>query len=429
MQRRTTKGPSGLVADRSLIARSAREKRSLSLYTYAGRTLASPAGGITKKDLVSPHDLKDVFFDIRNHLAANLTGATRDETLARQVIDLLLCKVHDEVSATSADAVMQFQVLPGETQSEFVRRFNAFFEETRTAYSDLVPGDERISLDPSNLRWTIETLQGFSLQSAERDALGDAFETFIGPALRGGEGQFFTPRNLIDMMVRMVDPKAGERAIDPACGSGGFLISILKHVSGSKSPAQFSRGSGAIICGIDKDSFLASVARAYMAIVGDGRSGIHCANSLGLWNSWPDRVRSDIRSESFDVLVTNPPFGARIPVRGQDLLSQFELAHEWTKDQQEDSGWRPTPKLKDAEAPQVLFIERCLELLKEGGRMAIVLPEGILGNASTSYVRAFIRSKAQVLAVIDCPLETFLPSTPTKVNVLVLEKRRIASKG
>ena len=275
----------------------------------------------------------------------------------------------------------------------------------------------------------------------DKDAVGDAFEVFIGPGLRGEKGQFFTPRGVVRMTIEMLNPKPNEKIIDPACGSGGFLIVALEHVwkeieeqythlSKERIGGMKADVASRSFYGIDKEFDLAKVSKAYMAIVGDGRGGIFCADSLvNPSKEWDALMREKTKLGSFDVLMTNPPFGAKIPVTGEELLSQYELGYKW-KLNRETGEWTKTNKIAERGIPpQILFIERCLQLLKPGGRMAIVLPDGILGNVNDGYIRQFILDEAKILAIVDCPTETFQPSTSTKTSVLFLQKKKEGEIG
>ena len=389
-----------------------------------------------RKDLEKPKELKSKFNDIRNYLAANAIGITNDIEFAQQIINLLFCKIYDEIQ-TPPDEKVRFRVGINESPKSVKERIIKLFEEVKKEYGEDGIFDESdvIKLDENSIVYVVGELQRYLITEAERDAVGDAFEVFIGPALRGAEGQFFTPRNVVRMAVEMLDPKPGEYIIDPACGSGGFLIIALEHVWKKLDEEAKRKGwskeflagkrkevASRYIFGIDKDSFLAKVTKAYMAIIGDGRGGIFCENSLLPPDQWNPKTRQRIELGKFDVLLTNPPFGAKIPVKGEEVLSQYELGFKW-KFNKETKKWERTNELQDAQPPQVLFIERCLQLLKPGGRMAIVLPEGILGNIEDEYIRQFILSKADILGVVDLPLETFQPSTGTKTCMLFLKKK------
>lgn len=181
------------------------------------------------------------------------------------------------------------------------------------------------------------------------------------------------------------------------------------------------------IRGIDKDYFLSKVAKAYMAIIGDGKSGIFCEDSLERPENWQDKTKLKIDMGKFSVLLTNPPFGSKIPVRGEDKLKQFEFGYKWKFDKDTKKWWK-TEELKEQEEPQVLFIERCLSLLKDGGRMAMVLPNGILGNEQESYLRQYIQDKGDLFAIVELPFETFSPNVTINTSVLFIQKGKSDKK-
>ena len=223
--------------------------------------------------------------------------------------------------------------------------------------------------------------------------------------------------------------------IDPACGSGGFIIESLRHIWGKLDEEAAKLGwknnnlleekinvANTCIRGIDKDYFLSKISKAYMAIMGDGKGGIFCEDSLELPDNWNSKTKQKVHLGDFDVVLTNPPFGSKIPVTGEDKLKQFELAHKW-KNKKGTNEWEKG-KLADKEAPQILFIERCYQLLKDGGRMAIVLPDGVFGNNKLGYIRRFIMQRFRLVAVIDIPLETFMLNTGTKTSILIVQKMR-----
>jgi type I restriction enzyme M protein len=396
-------------------------------------------GLFKRKDLVPPSNLKAVFRDLRNHLAGITTGITRDEALAQEIINLLFCKILDE-QETAPQETVTFRAGVDESGKEVRKRILALFEKVKTAvYDDVFSKTDTITLDAESVRYVVGELQNYCVTEADRDAIGDAFEVFIGPALRGAEGQFFTPRNVVKMMVDILDPKPGEQIIDPACGSGGFLITALDHVWDHVDREAARKGWSerqklkrqmevATDCfrGIDKDAFLAKVCKAYMALIGDGRGGVFCENSLRMPTEWHPVAQSKVQLGTFDVLLTNPPFGAKIPIKGAALLAQFDLGYKWKRDKATKDPVRTT-QLEEKRSPQILFLERCLQLLKPGGRMGIVLPESILGNPSYEYMVYFIQQRTSILGVVTMPESLFKTSgkggTHTKVAVLFLEKK------
>lgn len=389
-------------------------------------------GKFRRKDLKPTHNLKATFKAIRNHLAANTVGATRDEVLAQQLINLIFCKIYDE-RFTEPNDIVTFRAGVDEESKDVKERILDLFDKVKRKYKEVLDDSDTITLDANSVAYVVGELQNYCLIEAERDIIADAFETFIGHALKGGQGQFFTPRNVVKMMVDILDPDDEDLIIDPACGSGGFLIEALRHVwrkldaegekyHWNKSNLQEEKMEVALnkIRGIDKDYFLSKVAKAYMAIIGDGKSGIFNEDSLERPENWQDKTRLKIDMGKFSVLLTNPPFGSKIPVRGEDKLKQFDLGHKWKQDKKSNE-WEKG-KLKDKEAPQILFIERCLQLLKDGGRMAIVLPDGIYGNESLGYIRNWLLKQGRIVAVIDVPLETFMPNTSTKTTIMIFQK-------
>lgn len=392
-------------------------------------------GKFYKKDLKPTRNLRAVFKDIRFHIAGNTTGVTRDEAIAAEIINLLFCKIYDEVN-TGANEILRFRHGVNEPAKDVADRIKELFINVKKDYTDVFQQSDEIALDSRTTAYVVGELQRYSITQAERDVIGDAFEVFIGPALKGSQGQFFTPRNIVKTAVEIVDPGIDDKVLDPACGSGDFLIVALESVWGKVFSEAQRRGLGrdwlrtkeeavasSNFRGIEKDSFLAKITKAYMAIVGDGRRGIFCENSLLQQSEWQPEARSGINGD-FDVILTNPPFGAKIMITDYDILKHYDLGHKWKK--KKGGGWEKSSQVLKKRPPQILFIERCLQLLKPGGRMAIVLPDGILGGAKIGYVPHFINSKFETVALIDCPVESFSPNTTTKVHLLVLRKRVVS---
>ena len=396
-------------------------------------------GKFKRKDLKTTHNLKATFKAIRNHLAANTVGTTRDEVLAQQLINLIFCKIYDE-KFTAPEEIVTFRAGIGEDANLVKERILNFFNDVKLKYKEVLDFNDTITLDANSVSYVVGELQNYCLIEAERDVIADAFETFIGHALKGGLGQFFTPRNVVKMMVEILDPDLDDLIIDPACGSGGFLVEALKYVwqkvdkkanvynwQKNEIEREKQKISSTNFRGIDKDYFLSKVTKAYMTLIGDGTSGTVCDDSLETQLNWSQATKNKVLLESFNVVLTNPPFGSKIPVRGEDKLKQFDLGHKWKKGK--NSKLWEKGKLKDKEAPQILFIERCLQLLKDGGRMSIVLPDGVFGNESLAYLRNWLLKKSRIIAIIDVPIETFMPNTSTKTTILFLKKEKNKEKN
>ncbi len=388
---------------------------------------------IVRANLKAPTNLKTIFQDIRNHLAGMATGITRDEALAQEIIYLLFCKIYDEMKTLPTEKVT-FQFFADDSSTHVKERVISLFEtKVKTEYSDVFHTDDHINLDEESLTYVVKKLQNLCINDAERDVITEAFEVFIGPALRGGEGQFFTPLNVIKMMVEMLNPAVGESLIDPACGSGAILVSALDKVWSAFDVSNLLRDlpteamtiekkkAAGYLVGIDKDRFLARVTRAYMAIVGDGRRGVFCENSLEIPSCWHQETQERVKLGGFDIVATNPPHGSKIQVKGKRVLEQYDLAKIWKKDK-DSKKWSISGLTKDVQSPQVLFIERCLQLLKPGGRMGIILPESLFGSSLHGYIMAWLRERAKFIALVSMPEELFQPYTHNKTCVAIIEK-------
>lgn len=403
-----------------------------------GQTLSS-VGEIRRKDLKQPVNLKATFKDIRNYLAGNATGITRDEQFAKEIINILFCKINDEADFHKGpDDYMDFHANDGEPPSAVKARIVKYFKnEVKLQYEDVFDDSDKITLDDDSLAYVVGELQGYALMDAEREAIGEAFEIFIGPALRGPEGQFFTPRNVVKMMIDILNPQSKELILDPACGSGGFLIAGLEHVWGKIEEEGLKNNwgkdkikqeqlaiAGRYFRGIDKDSFLAKVTKSYMAIVGDGRGGVFCENSLKDPDKWSAKTRDKVEVGLFDVIVTNPPFGSKIQVKGANILRQYDLGHVWKLNKNTNLWERQESELYDSQPPQILFLERCLQLLKEGGRLGIILPESLFGMPTYHYFVQWLRANAKIIGIISMPEELFQPHTHAKTCVVFVEKTK-----
>ena len=390
-----------------------------------------------RKDLRPSCNLKAVFGDLRNHLAGNVVGITRDVALAEQVLNIVFCKLADELN-TPYNGVVSFRAAVSDTNEEIAGRVRGLFGEVTKKYSDVFDDGASLDVDTASLAHIVGELQNYSLMDSSRDAVGEAFEVFVGPALRGSEGQFFTPRNVVKMVVDMLDPQPEEMIIDPACGSGGFLIRTLEAVwAALEEKGKQNRWSDTVLVqerkdmaarcfrGIDKDTFLAKVTKAYMAIMGDGKGGIFCANSLEHRDKWCGSHRDSIALGTFDVVVTNPPFGSKIKISEQQIIEQYDLGHKWGGAR----GGNPqkTDDLHADRPPQLLFLERCVQLLKPGGRLGIVLPESMVSNPSYRFVMRWLNQHMTLRAVVALPEPLFKTSgkggTHTKVCVVVATKK------
>ena len=362
-----------------------------------------------KSDLKPINNLKVITRDIRAYLAGNATGITRDEVIVQNLMLLVISKIYDEQHNEN----LMFYKEKSESDTDLFTKISVLFMQVKREYPDTFNPKETITLAEKDLSYVVLKLQDYSLMDSERDVVADVFEELIGVAFRGGEGQFFTPKNVVRAMVEMADPKAGEKIADPACGSAGFLVYAYLY----------SKHHGVEDCtyfGIEKDSSLAKISRMYLAVLGLNPKTIACENSLVKPEEWKTQTRKNFGLEKFDLIITNPPFGAKIPITDSKILEQYNLGHVWTRNKKKE--WSITDKLTDKQPPQILFIERIIQLLKKGGRAGIVLPDGVFGNPSDRYIWEYVRSVCRIDAVVSLTQEAFQPSTHTKTSILFVTK-------
>jgi len=390
-----------------------------------------------KKELKPAPELKSVFETCHNYIYAN-EGLLKEKVF-NEVLKLIFIKMIDE---NSSNPICEFGITTEEEEeikegksSPFTERIIKLFDRVKGAYSDVFDIGERLNLKPITLAFVVSQLQDYSLIKTSADIKGIAFQTFVYAHQRGERGEFFTPYPIVELAVKMLDPKDYELILDPACGSGGFLIQTMKHVWDiidrnrpdleEKTRIDMKvRYAHTYIGGIDINPDLAKVAKMHMVLYDDGHTGIFAENALGDFVRIGDTTKgpSKITSECANIVMTNPPFGSKGKVTDKRILRQFELGYKWKQDKK-TKGWIKTDQLQNGQVPDILFIERCLQLLKDGGRMAIVLPDGNLNNSSLGYVREFIQQKARILAVVSMPVGIFMHAgVNPKTSLLFLQK-------
>jgi len=392
-----------------------------------------------------------------------------------ELLNLIFCKIYDEkrrFSMPSGETYRRrFWVGVKEKNTHeglkaIRKRITDLFEELKNdpLFSEVFDGNERIALSERGLAFVAGELAKYSFLDATVDVKGTAYETIVSNTLKQEAGQFFTPRNAIRCMVEMMDPGENTRVIDPACGSGGFLVMVLDHVRRKiarqlwpdledvllqakyNDPAvneRVRKYAETMLFGFDFDPDLKKAARMNMVMAGDGHANIFNVNSL----EYPDgdkpdlakigkRIEESLQASGdiascqhdipqddargkFDMAFTNPPFGAKVKV-DLAISRKYKLGQAWKK---EKDGSFSTSESSAGEAPEVLFIEQCWHFLKPGGKLAIVLPDGILGNPDSESIRYWILRHFKLLASVDLPVEIFLPQVGVQASLLFLQKK------
>jgi type I restriction enzyme M protein len=363
------------------------------------------------------HNPKSAFVAIRNYLAGQFVGATNDDDLLNELLKILFCKLYIEVGRAKGDILSE-----GVASA---RAMKSTFNAIKADFPDLFDSTDEILLSHRDASYVLSACN-FPMVNEDADPIGDAFEVFSGSEARGKAGQFFTPRGVTDLLVDMVAPTPDERVIDPACGAGGFLASVVRHHVKKHIQPEALPATAANLWGVDKDAYLARLAKLHVALLSAGEPNIHSGDSLALRDA-KDAPLLDIKEESFDVVLTNPPFGVKIVSASEETLRRFQFARRWIL-KEKTQRWEPTNEIRDQVPPQVLFIERCLSLLRVGGRLGIVVPESLLSGRGYRFVNQHLLEHADIRAVIGMPEELFKTSgkggTHTKTCLVVAQKRK-----
>lgn len=375
--------------------------------------------------------LKKILLDLQELVLGNAAVKVFDE-----IFKLIYSKLYDEWQGIN-NPKYQLDFYVGDRSPEQVKRaITNLLEGAKRTWPGVFEPTDKIELIDSHLKVCISFLEKIKLFNSNLQIIDDAFEYLIPEVSKKKEGQFFTPRPVVDMIVKMLNPKPHEFVIDPACGSAGFLLHSVMWVAGGiitgkELPAPAKNFAQNNIYGIDFAKEAVKIAKAINLIVGDGKSHIYGGSAHG--NSlnpyiWDDEIKAGLRARllrfpkdsdkdrenqerflyfDFDILLTNPPFAGTVKER--DILRLYNLA--------EKNG-----KLVNKIGRHILFLDRSLQFVSPGGRMAIVLPQGLLNNTNAEYIRRFVIDEARILAVVGLHGNTFKPHTGTKTSVLFLQK-------
>lgn len=430
--------------------------------------IPSADGQVGDIDRPKRHTLKNavednllfVFRTCHNHIY--VTDGLQKQPAFFELLRVIFCKIEDE---RNLGKPLEFYATSGERlsadgQLTVRRRIGKIFERVKRKHPRIFDRSDEIGLKPRSLAYVVSELQKYSLLNTHIDIKGKAYEEIVGANLRGDRGEFFTPRNVMHMTVEMLSPTADERVLDPACGTGGFLVTAMNRIIAEfenqlsqelgKSKDRWSDDDKRAFqdrireiatnnfYGFDLNPDLVKATKMNMVMNNDGSGNIFQTNSLLPPHEWESEFRRELAKalgiESsalrnpqtiglFDVIVTNPPFGSKIPIKDPNILEQYELGHIWERDRSDRYSWQRTDRLQGSVPPEQLFVERCLQFLKPSGRLGIVLPDSILGAPGLGYMRTWLVKMTRILASIDLHVDTFQPRNGTQTSVLLLQKK------
>lgn len=394
-----------------------------------------------------------------NHIYVN--DGLQKQPAFFELLKVIFCKIEDEKNIPKP---LEFYTTSEERsnsdgQLTVQKRISKIFDRVKRKHGKIFDANDEIKLSPRSLAYIVSELQKYSLLNTNIDIKGKAYEEIVGANLRGDRGEFFTPRNVMRMVVEMINPQIDEHVLDSSCGTGGFLVTAMTHVI-DKLEKQFTAEMGQTrnkwstdilmayqerisemartnFFGFDINPDLVKATKMNMVMNNDGSGNILQTNSLLPPHEWTDEFRStlakalginkaDIRNHKtigyFDIIVTNPPFGSKIPIKDKNILEQFELAHIW---ENKSGTWKMTERYQSSVPPEILFIERCIQFLVPNGRIGIVLPDAIFGSPGLGYIREWLIKNTHIIASIDLNVDTFQPHNGTQTSVLILQKKTV----
>ena len=399
-----------------------------------------------------------VFKTCHNHIYA--TDGLQKQSAFFELLKLIFCKTLDE---QNVGRPLEFYARSGERgnrdgQLTVQKRISKIFGKVKQEFPQIFEANDEIKLQPRSLAWIVSELQAYSLLETHVDVKGKAYEELVGANLRGDRGEFFTPRNIMRMAVEMVNPKPEEKVCDTSCGTGGFLVTAMNHIieqlirevtddlgigelNWSDDHKRIVRDRikqivASDFYGFDINPDLVKATKMNMVMNNDGSGNIYRNDSLLPPHEWSQELKQELADALniqvegitnvdsiafFDVIVTNPPFGSNIPINDTHILEQFDIGHIWRKGG--ESTWTLSDTLQASVPPEQLFIERCLQFLKPDGRLAIVLPDSILGNPGLGHIRQWLLEKTRIIASVDLHVDTFQPRNGTQTSILILQKK------
>lgn len=374
-------------------------------------------------DLVPAVDLKATLRRCHNYIYAN-QGLQKAEAF-HELVKLIFAKVYDE---KESEGPLRFYVQNEEQRSTAGQRrlrderIRPLFDAVCDRYPYIFPSSDKVSLNGRVLAYIVSELQSYSLLRTQTDVKGAAYEELVGANLRGDRGEYFTPRNVCDMAVRMVfslypaRKLTSLRILDTCCGTGGFLVSAINLLRERFTAQETAKGGGENeimervnarisevatrnLFGLDINPFLVQTSQMNLVMHGDGSANVFQADSLYSPSEWEDSdAASKVCHGKFDVVVTNPPFGGKAVIDDPHLLDQYELTQIGSRD--------PRSLLPSEQ----MFVEGAWKFLKPGGFLAIVLPDSILNNPSLEFIRRWLFLRTRIVASVDLPKETFAES-------------------
>ncbi|EJB8536920.1 N-6 DNA methylase [Acinetobacter baumannii] len=380
-------------------------------------------------DLEDPDtsDLKKVFKRLLNIVVARDTRSTRRDDQLNNLCNVILAKLEgDKAAKYSPNSPVPFQLW--DTEEETDRKIRELFQGMRRAHRDLfaTDSDQDINLDAHTLATCAFELSKFRLMDTPINVISEAFQIFRTSSLKSEEGQYYTPYPVIRSAIKLMEIKPTDTVLDPACGTGGFVLESFRQLIENHPAMDHSdsiKWANRHLYGVDKDRINVKLTKAIMLTIGDGSTHVYLGDSIRkhLWSMHFADLNSALSPESFTCIVTNPPFGKGLKVSKNDAKAAGLTITR--KPKRETDGTISFSKVIHEEREiGIVFIERCYELLAMNGRLGIILPETYMFSPSYNWLRVWLKDKLELRGMLNIPMEAFQGFCRAKTNFYIFEK-------
>lgn len=407
-------------------------ERNKSLPRPGDTLIKSGVNKLKWNDLIDPtnSDLKKCFTRLLNVIVAQDSRSTRRDDQLNNLCNIILAKLEgDKIAKFNPSAAIEFQVWNSEIET--AQKVRQLFQGMKIAHGDIFlnDSDNDINFDDHTIGLAVYELSKFKLRDAPLNAVSEAFQVFRTASLKSAEGQYYTPYPVIRSVIKLMEIHPSDKVIDPACGTGGFLLESFRQLRESFPSMDDGDAKGWAqrhLYGVDKDRINVKLTKAMMLTIGDGSTHTYLGDSLRkhLWNTTFHELQTSLVPNTFTCVVTNPPFGQNLKMSPVDAKAALiEICKKPIKKTDGTFYFHPT-KYEQRELG-IIFLERCFELLVPGGRLGIILPETYMFSPSYAWLRQWLKEKFIFRAILNIPMEAFQGFCRAKTNFYILEKKTL----
>ena len=384
---------------------------------------------LTWSDLEEPStaDLKKTFSRLLNIVVSRDTLSTRRDEQLNNLCNVLLAKLEgDKIAKYSPSEPVPFQVW--DSEQDTAKKVKELFAGMRIAHSDLflTDADKDINLDDHTTHACAYEISKFKLRDTPINVISEAFQIFRTSSLKSEEGQYYTPYPVIRSAIKLLEIKPSDKVLDPACGTGGFLLESFRQLienHPAMSDGDAKSWANRHLFGVDKDRINVKLTKAIMLTIGDGSTNTYLGDSIRkhLWAAYFQELQTALAPKSFTCIVTNPPFGQGLKVSKVDAKAAgFTISR---KPKSKGTGeFEFSKTIYEDREIGILFLERCYDLLAKGGRLGIILPETYMFSPSYAWLRNWLEGKLELKGMLNIAMEAFQGFCRAKTNFYIFEK-------